>query len=77
MSTEPSIEGFIEGKVQDCGCIAISEALQLAFNLGPGATFCIEAAADGSHLRLIPKSPSKAQPQPDPSVQLSGTACSA
>jgi hypothetical protein len=41
------------GRVQDCGCIALTEALQEQTGLYPGATYTIELNPDGS-LQLVP-----------------------
>jgi hypothetical protein len=64
MNAQRPIETRFEGSVQDCGCIAIPEALQTAFHLGPGARFRIEAAGNGSHLLLIPLESSAASTDP-------------
>jgi len=42
----------MEGRVQECGCIAIPEALQKQTGLYPGATFEIEAVEDGAAILL-------------------------
>jgi hypothetical protein len=39
-------------KVQDCGCIALPEDVQRQTGLFPGATFELEAAADGLSMKL-------------------------
>ena len=55
------------GSVQDCGCIALPEQLQLKTGLYPGAKFQFELREDGS-LLLIPTE--KCQPQsPTPGVK--------
>jgi len=41
------------GCVQDCGCIALPEALQEQTGLYPGATYTIALNPDGS-LHLVP-----------------------
>jgi hypothetical protein len=44
----------MQGRVQDCGCIALPEDLQQMTGLNPGATFELKLAPDGSALLLIP-----------------------
>jgi hypothetical protein len=44
----------MEGIVQECGCIALPEALQAKTGLYPGATFEIEVTQDGTELILTP-----------------------
>jgi hypothetical protein len=44
------------GSVQDCGCIALPEAVQEQTGLYPGATFSIEVTPNGGIL-LIPLEP--------------------
>ena len=44
----------MEGIVQECGCIALPEALQAKTGLYPGATFEIEVTPDGTELILTP-----------------------
>jgi hypothetical protein len=59
----------MEGTVQECGCIALPEALQEKTGLYPGATFEIEVTTDGTALTLTPL---KTCP---PSNPKSGTKC--
>ena len=40
------------GKVQDCGCIALTEELQVRSGLYPGAPFQIDFAADGTGILI-------------------------
>jgi hypothetical protein len=42
------------GKVQDCGCISLSESLQEQTGLFPGATYEIEVTEEGGALFLRP-----------------------
>jgi hypothetical protein len=42
------------GTVQDCGCIALPEAMQAKTGLYPGATFQIEVTPEGTGLLLLP-----------------------
>lgn len=42
------------GRVQECGCIALPEAIQEKTGLYPGATYEIEIATDGAALLLWP-----------------------
>ena len=44
----------MDGKVQECGCIALPEELQAKTGLYPGATYRIELAADGIGISLTP-----------------------
>jgi bifunctional DNA-binding transcriptional regulator/antitoxin component of YhaV-PrlF toxin-antitoxin module len=42
------------GRVQECGCIALPEAVQERTGLYPGATFDIEVTQEGSVVLLRP-----------------------
>jgi bifunctional DNA-binding transcriptional regulator/antitoxin component of YhaV-PrlF toxin-antitoxin module len=55
----------MEGTVQECGCIALPEALQAKIGLYPGATFEIEVTPDGTELILTPlKTCTPSNPKP-------------
>jgi len=53
------MEDRAEGRVQDCGCIALPEELQQRTGLHPGATFQIELTLEGNLLLT----PLQLQPQ--------------
>ena len=57
------------GRVQECGCIALTEDLQQQTGLFPGATFEITVVPDGTDLLLHPL---ETQPPSDP---ISGVQC--
>ena len=42
------------GQVQECGCIALPEALQQQTGLYPGATYEIEVTQEGTAVLLRP-----------------------
>jgi hypothetical protein len=42
------------GQIQECGCIALPEALQELTELYPGATYNIEVMPEGKGLVLFP-----------------------
>jgi hypothetical protein len=44
----------MEGRAQDCGCIALPESLQQKTGLYPGATYEIELTQDGTAIVLQP-----------------------
>jgi hypothetical protein len=53
------------GRVQECGCIALPEALQQQTGLYPGATYEIELTQEGAAVLLRPIA--TGQPgEPDP-----------
>jgi hypothetical protein len=58
------------GKVQECGCIALPEALQQQTGLYPGATYQIEIAPQGAGLLLLPLETAEAPEEIKP-----GTRC--
>jgi hypothetical protein len=77
MSVGLTIETCVEGVVQACGCIAIPEAVQSAFNLVPGTPFRMEVGEDGSHIRLTPLlNVAEAQQQLATDPRASAIACS-
>jgi len=45
-------QASIEGRVQECGCIALPQALQLQTGLYPGATYTLEIAESGTAILL-------------------------
>jgi hypothetical protein len=42
------------GRVQECGCIELPEALQKQTGLYPGATYHIQISPEGKGLLLLP-----------------------
>jgi bifunctional DNA-binding transcriptional regulator/antitoxin component of YhaV-PrlF toxin-antitoxin module len=55
-------------KVQDCGCIALPEEVQRQTGLGPGATFQMIVAEDGSSVTLNSIHPSQSAEIPPGAV---------
>ncbi len=56
------------GRVQECGCIALSEDLQKQTGLYPGATFEITVVPDGTGL-LLQTLETQPPSDPKPGVQ--------
>lgn len=64
----------MQGRVQECGCIAIPEDLVARTGLGPGTAYELDLSADGKGIVIVPAN-SVAGEFAEPARPVSGTSC--